>query len=159
MPGDPADRRTDAQSGERGHPRTAGPFGFSRPEIIVLAVVALVVIAFSVFQWTKQREAAKVPAWSVEDVLIDTLQAKADLTTSAGDDSDRTTTDVNTASRAELTRLPGIGAVLAGRIIASRERNGPFTSLVDVQRVQGIGPRKAAALAGWVRFSTPGHAK
>jgi competence ComEA-like helix-hairpin-helix protein len=159
MPDEPADRRTDAQSGERGHPRTAGPFGFSRPEIIVLSVVAVSVIAISVFQWMNRREVAKAPAWSVEDVLIDTLQAKADLTVSTADDADRTTTDVNAALRSELTRLPGIGAVLADRIIASRERKGPFTSLVDLQRVQGIGPKKAAALAGWVRFSAPGQTK
>jgi competence ComEA-like helix-hairpin-helix protein len=159
MADDSVNGPADDQAEERGHPRTAGPFGFSRPEIIVLAVVASIVIAFSVLQWMKRREAARVPAWSVEDVLIDTLQAKADFTTSTDDDAGRTTTDVNIASRSELTRLPGIGAVLANRIIASREQNGPFTNLIDFQRVPGIGPKRAAALAGWVRFSTPGQTK
>lgn len=154
MPDEPANPPTEAPAGERTRTHTAGPFGFSRPEIIVLSVVAVIVIAFSIAQWMNRREAA-VPAWSVEDVLIDTLQAKADFT--ASDDTDRATTDVNTASRSQLMRLPGVGAILADRIIVSRESQGPFTSLIDFQRVPGIGPKKAAALAGWVRFSTTGE--
>ena len=69
------------------------------------------------------------------------------------DTPDYKTVDVNTASHAELMRLPGIGGVLANRIIAARNGGGPFETLIDFQRVQGIGPKKAAALAGWVRFS------
>ena len=37
--------------------------------------------------------------------------------------------------------LPGIGPVMAGRIIAHREANGPFTSIDDVENVPGIGPK------------------
>lgn len=47
--------------------------------------------------------------------------------------------NVNTASIAELTRLSGIGEVLAGRIIAYREENGPFEALEDLMGVSGIG--------------------
>lgn len=46
--------------------------------------------------------------------------------------------DVNTATAAELQRLPGIGTVSAGRIIAHRDENGPFNSLSDVGNVEGI---------------------
>ncbi len=48
--------------------------------------------------------------------------------------------DINTASAVELTLLPGIGPRLADRIVEDRERNGPFRSLDDLQRVRGIGP-------------------
>ena len=68
-------------------------------------------------------------------------------------DPGHTVVDVNTADRYELARLPGIGPTLAERIIAERERNGPFANLLDFQRVRGIGPKKAAMLAGWVHFS------
>jgi len=140
---------------------TAGAYGFSRPEIIVLSVVSLLVISLSIGQWLKRREAAKIPAWTMEDILIDTLRAESAFTAAAAetdektDVPDYTTTDVNTATRFDLMRLPGIGSVLADRIIAAREKNGPFVNLLDLQRVFGIGPRKAAALAGWVRFSEP----
>jgi competence ComEA-like helix-hairpin-helix protein len=159
MADDPAGFHSD-DAGERDNARVAGAFGFSRPEIIVLSVVAVIVIALSVMQWMQRREAANVPAWTVEDILIDTLQVEAAVAATQGDQSgrdrpDHTTIDVNIASRPELMRLPGIGAVLADRIIAARDQNGPFKSLVDLQRVYGIGPRKAAALAGWVRFTQP----
>jgi competence protein ComEA len=48
--------------------------------------------------------------------------------------------DVNAASAAELTRLPGIGPALAERIVASRAADGPFRSADDLARVPGIGP-------------------
>jgi competence ComEA-like helix-hairpin-helix protein len=63
-------------------------------------------------------------------------------------------TDVNSASRSALMRLPGIGEVLADRIIASREKDGPFHGLHELERVFGIGPKKVAMLGGWVRFES-----
>ncbi len=54
--------------------------------------------------------------------------------------------NVNLASASELERLPGVGPVLATRIIEEREANGPFTSADDLDRVSGIGPKKIAAM-------------
>lgn len=48
--------------------------------------------------------------------------------------------NINTASAAELETLPGIGPVLARRIIDDRERNGPFRSVDELARVTGISP-------------------
>jgi competence protein ComEA len=42
--------------------------------------------------------------------------------------------NVNRATARELEALPGIGPALAGRLIAYREKNGPFGSLEDVER-------------------------
>ena len=47
--------------------------------------------------------------------------------------------DVNTASADELEALPGIGPTLAAAIVDERERNGPFDSVDDLNRVPGIG--------------------
>lgn len=55
--------------------------------------------------------------------------------------------DLNTATEAELDRLPGIGAVLAGRIVAHRAAHGPFRSAEDLLAVPGIGPRLWERLA------------
>jgi competence protein ComEA len=45
---------------------------------------------------------------------------------------------VNTASASELDLLPGVGPVIAGRIIDEREEHGPFISVDSLARVTGI---------------------
>ncbi|HEX8245025.1 MAG TPA: ComEA family DNA-binding protein [Longimicrobium sp.] len=53
---------------------------------------------------------------------------------------------INSASAQELTRLPGVGPSLAGRIVAWREGHGAFRSLDDLARVPGIGPATVARI-------------
>ncbi|MFD2093081.1 ComEA family DNA-binding protein [Blastococcus deserti] len=55
--------------------------------------------------------------------------------------------DLNTAGVAELDALPGIGPVLAQRIVDHRGRQGPFRSVEELDDVPGIGPTTAAELA------------
>ncbi len=50
--------------------------------------------------------------------------------------------NINTASVEELTELPGVGKVVAERIVSYREANGPFKSPEDLIKVKGIGQRK-----------------
>jgi competence protein ComEA len=54
--------------------------------------------------------------------------------------------NLNTAGVAELDALPGVGPVLAQRIVDHRKRT-PFTSVDELDDVPGIGPAIAAALA------------
>jgi len=48
--------------------------------------------------------------------------------------------NLNTATAVDLERLPQIGAALAGRIVAFREKYGPFPAVDSLVRVRGIGP-------------------
>ena len=50
--------------------------------------------------------------------------------------------DINKAAKAELTKLPGIGEVIAGRIIAYRKDVGPFRTVNDLRKVKGISLKK-----------------
>ncbi len=60
--------------------------------------------------------------------------------------------DVNEAEWPELAQLPGVGPVLAQRIIDSRHAEGDFRTLEDLDRVHGIGPR---TLEGMRRYLLP----
>ena len=48
--------------------------------------------------------------------------------------------NVNTANVAELDQLPGVGPVIAQRIIDFREFYGPFDSIDQLAEVEGISP-------------------
>lgn len=50
--------------------------------------------------------------------------------------------NINRATQSEFDTLPGIGPVLAARIITYRNKNGLFTTVEDLQKVSGIGGAK-----------------
>jgi len=50
--------------------------------------------------------------------------------------------NINRASQSELMDLPGIGKVLAERIIEYRNTYGPFSRIEDIRNVSGIGERR-----------------
>lgn len=54
--------------------------------------------------------------------------------------------NLNTASEADLDSLPGVGPVLAARIVQWRTTNGRFTSVDDLGEVSGIGDKLLAQL-------------
>jgi len=49
--------------------------------------------------------------------------------------------NINTATAQELEALPGVGEVIAARIVTYREQNGPFRSVDDLIHVEGISDR------------------
>jgi competence ComEA-like helix-hairpin-helix protein len=58
--------------------------------------------------------------------------------------------DLNTATAEQLTRVPGVGPIMAQRIIDWRVEQGGFRSVDELRRVPGIGPIRLAALRPWV---------
>jgi len=63
---------------------------------------------------------------------------------------------INTATAEELEALPEVGPSLAAAIIARREAEGPFTSLDDLDAVDGIGPNLLETLAPLISFEVAG---
>ena len=59
---------------------------------------------------------------------------------------------INRASAKELEALDGIGPVLASRIVAYRNANGPFVTLEALLEVSGIGPAKFAQFKEKIRL-------
>lgn len=63
-----------------------------------------------------------------------------------GDPASPSKVNLNTAVLAELDTLPGVGPVLAQRIIDHRTKRGPFRSVDDLRQVDGIGAETFARL-------------
>jgi len=61
--------------------------------------------------------------------------------------------DLNTATVAQLDALPGVGPVLAQRIVDWRTQHGRFGSVGDLSKVTGIGDAKLADLKPLVTVS------
>ena len=60
--------------------------------------------------------------------------------------------DINHGSAEAFERLPGIGPVLAERVLRYRRNNGQFNSLADLQQVKGIGVKRFARLRPYLRL-------
>ena len=63
--------------------------------------------------------------------------------------------DLNSATWVELTQLRGVGPVTAKLIVSDREEVGPFSSIDDLQRVKGIGPKTVEKNRRWLRVAQP----
>ena len=59
--------------------------------------------------------------------------------------------DLNSATWVELSQLRGVGPVTAKLIVSDREEVGPFSSIDDLQRVKGIGPKTVEKNRRWLR--------
>ena len=144
---------------------TAGAYGFTSVE--VRAILAAVVIAALMFgarglrdhsdtmvpQWISQEVEATPVASYAADLKTPPSGAAADHNTLADDER----ININTATRDDLMRLPGIGPKLADRIIAYRSDTGLFRSFADLKNVRGIGAKKAAAIGGSITFTSGPH--
>jgi competence protein ComEA len=61
--------------------------------------------------------------------------------------------DINRAETWLLEALPGIGEVLAQRIVDYRSENGPFRRIEDLLKVSGIGPATFEQIKDYITVS------
>jgi len=61
---------------------------------------------------------------------------------------DQSCINLNTATAEELTRLPGVGQVIAERIITYRERHGRFHRPEEIIIIEGFSEKKYRAITG-----------
>ena len=96
----------------------------------------------------RDRRTAGSSSWNVQGPNIDAGAQTGLLQTPI-----HSRLDLNQASAGELESLPGIGAVLAQRVIAFRESVGRFQKIEDLREVKGIGAKKFERLRSFVMVS------
>ncbi len=60
--------------------------------------------------------------------------------------------DLNTSTPEELAFLPGIGEVIALRIVEWRDANGGFREITDLLNVEGIGPNRLEEMLPYIEI-------
>lgn len=91
-----------------------------------------------------------LPQWDLSEIeAASPYLPKADILRSIFDFQN---IPVNISDAELLMTIPGIGPVLAKRIIDTRLRSGPFESPADLARVHGIGPARIESFSPYLRF-------
>lgn len=117
-------------------------------------LIAATAVALAVITWGALFLIAPIWQWPDKAAAYLPLQAESQVQTDPIL-SDGALLDINTADAAALTALPGIGPAKAAAIVAYREENGPFATLQDLDKVEGISARMVET---WVGLATAGPA-
>jgi competence protein ComEA len=114
-----------------------------KPNFSLLGLVTLLFVVFTAgfFLVTTQRKAQLTVSVSKEIQQIP-QEITPNNSLSQDQPSVHFPVSINNADMDQLTALPGIGEVLARRIIAYRETNGKFTSVEELLNVEGIGQKR-----------------
>lgn len=121
-----------------------------RPGLVTVAIgsrVADVVEAAGGFSSGADRTRLNLAA-----PVVDGQQVVVYAKPSAGTSSDDGIVVVNQATAAELESIPGVGEVLAKRIVSHRETSGLFATVEDLLDVPGIGEAKLAAMREFIQI-------
>lgn len=142
-----------------------------RPERLVIGILAIMAItALGLYAWSCQEPAMSVsaemgrgerePKATVQGDSIykdkDYVGPPSHLRKSTSHKFDkRVVLDLNRVDSATLTRVPGIGAAFARRILALREKLGGYYTVLQLQEVYGMDEEKYLALKPWFAIQSP----
>ena len=122
---------------------------------------ALLVLGWALLAAVGDRLADRPPPWLRGDPILDPFGLPTGPVAGAGAAEEpeplppvtpEAPLDINRASARELTALPRVGPVLAGRIVALRDSLGGFTSVEQLDAVRGVGPATLERLRPLVRL-------
>ena len=122
------------------------------PGIIALLILCFAFVGFLTgFYLGRNLNAGPIQVANLPDPTE--AQGTDPEATSTTDSATPTIININTATKEQLETLPGIGPVLAQRILDYIQKNGPFETMSQLTLVNGIGVK---ILEGILDFATVG---
>ena len=123
-----------------------------KPKLSVLVVITLLFTAFTLgFLLGRNQEKTRITV-SVPDNMRTAPQA-VPVQTDVPDETAPSITfpiNINTAEKEAFLALPGIGEVLADRILAYRDSHGSFASVEGLMNVEGIGEKRMEEILDFI---------
>ena len=128
-------------------------FTFNKNEQIVLLILSAALLVGIIVSYLDRADTDSVPDFDVQKSAVP-IPEMPDKTRST-DMYIALSIDVNTATVKDFEKLPGIGPRIAQRIVDYRTENGGFTSLEDLTKVSGVGPKTLGRLRPQLTLSKP----
>ncbi len=98
-----------------------------------LLTIFLICCALLLLKTTSAQPAAKEPVYQQTSQVVEKVVSTSE---SSG------LIDINLATAEELDAIPGVGPVIAERIVHDRAENGYYSNLSEIVRIKGIGTKK-----------------
>lgn len=111
---------------------------------LIIAVTAIMATFLAGFFYGRKLSSSPI---QVNTFVYEKPSGAAD---SASVSSPAVSVNINTATEAELTVLPGIGEVLAKRIVEYRTQHGPFSAVEMLLKVEGISQKRYDAIKDYI---------
>lgn len=115
-----------------------------KPHLSILVVTTAIFAAFTLGLFLGRNQNKNTVSVSVSPDMQTTPAEKATEVLPSLPESEPVLfpININTAEKEEFMALPGIGEVLAERILAYREEHGSFTAVEGLMNVEGIGEKR-----------------
>jgi competence ComEA-like helix-hairpin-helix protein len=130
-------------------------FGFTRNEQRVLLFLSVCFLAGGAIK-IYQDHYQPLPVTPVDPILREDGNPELYRGFTSREDQTQTgsffTVPLNTATQIDLERIPGIGPVMAKRILSYREAKGRFETLEELLNVKGIGPKKLLKIRPYIKM-------
>ena len=115
-----------------------------KQRIPVLLILTIAFAAFILGFYTGRNGRSETVTLSIPDSMytIPTVSLETESEEMMTEPTVSFPIDLNDAGQEEFMALPGIGEVLAKRILAYREECGRFSRVEDILNVEGIGKKR-----------------
>lgn len=119
-----------------------------KPKISVLLVITIVFAAFTFgfFLGRNQNQGEMFVAVPEKIMTVPSIQTESIEEPTEDTEEISFPIPINQADKEEIMALPGIGDVLAERIIAYRKEHGEFSAVEELLNVEGLGKKRLEAI-------------